>query len=158
MSLLLLSSEPEPFEYVIEPKLCPLPPKVKLHFRTTTSAKLLPTPAVHSREEPVKHVLEPAGTRTTGPPALCLPLDPLLAQLIIDPALVWVAERLVSVRYLLELFLGGLWVVLVFVRVVPDRLLLEGLLDLVLGGVTLQTQQLVVVLARLHRGGGKEDY
>ena len=87
-------------------------------------------------------------------------LETLLAELVVYPLLLRVAERLVCVRDLLELGFGALGVVLVLVRMVPDCQLLERLLDLVLAGVPFDAQRLIVVLAceRQRQQQGESDY
>ena len=73
-------------------------------------------------------------------------LQALLAMLIIYTLLVWVRECLVGICYILELLLGSIRVVLVLIRVELDGHLLEGLLDLILCGASLQAKHLIVVL------------
>lgn len=96
------------------------------------------------------HVLEVlVVAAATAALALLVLAHALFALLVVDAALVFVAERLVGVRDLLELVLGRLGVVLVAVGVVLDGEFLERLLDLLLRSVLLDTEQLVVVFARL---------
>lgn len=71
---------------------------------------------------------------------LRVPLQTLLAMLIVDPLLLGITECLVGVCDILELLLGALRIVLVLVRVKLDGQLLEGLLDLLIRRATLQTQ------------------
>ena len=73
-------------------------------------------------------------------------LQALLAMLIIYTLLVWVRECLVGICYILELLLGSIRVVLVLIRVELDGHLLEGFLDLILCGASLQAKHLIVVL------------
>jgi hypothetical protein len=62
-------------------------------------------------------------------------------MLIVNTLLVGVRECLIGICYVLELLLGSIGVVLVLVWVK-----LEGLLDLVLYGASLQAKHLIVVL------------
>lgn len=78
--------------------------------------------------------------------ALRVSLQALLAMLIVNTPLVGIRECLIGICYVLELLLGSIGVVLVLVWVELDGHLLEGLLDLVLCGASLQTKYLIVVL------------
>ena len=83
--------------------------------------------------------------------SLSMPLQTLLAMLIVHLLLLGVTERLVGVCDILELLLGALRIVLVLVRVKLDGKLLEGLLNLLICRTTLQTQLRIQV--RLLTGG-----
>ena len=73
-------------------------------------------------------------------------LQALLTMLIVNILLVGIRECLIGICYVLELLLGSIGVVLILVRVELDGHLLEGLLDLILCGTSLQAKHLVVVL------------
>ena len=106
-------------------------------------------------EELVEHVFMAEMLVTAWVLTLCLSLNTLFSVLIVDPALLGVRECLVGVGDFLELLLGLLGVVLVFVWVEPNGHLLEGLLDLILIGTTVQSQYLVIVL--LGRDQAEEE-
>jgi hypothetical protein len=93
---------------------------------------LLSAASTSAAEELVEHIFmtEVSMTRWIG--TLLLPLDPLLAMLIVYPFLFGVAKYLVGVCDRLEFLLGTVGVILVFVRMVLDRHLLESFLDLFL--------------------------
>lgn len=101
-------------------------------------------------KELIEHIFMTIVSMPRWIPSLLLPLDTLFTMLIIYPSLFGVAERLVRVRNRLELFLCAIRVVLVLVRMELYRHLFEGLLDLVLCGASLQTQDLVVVSLSQH--------
>ena len=106
---------------------------------------LSPTTASASPKELVEGVLlvEAAAIRVV---TLRVSLQALLTMLIVYPLLIGIRECLIGICYVLELLLGPIGVILVLVRVELDGHLLEGLLDLILCGVTLQAKHLVVVL------------
>ena len=106
---------------------------------------LSPTTASASPKELVEGVLlvEAAAVRVV---TLRVSLQALLTMLIVNPLLIGIRECLIGICYVLELLLGPIGVILVLVRVELDGHLLEGLLDLILCGVTLQAKYLVVVL------------
>jgi hypothetical protein len=74
--------------------------------------------------------------------ALALPLlEPFVAVLVVDFALVRVRERLVRLRYLDEFLVGGL-VAGVLVRVVSFREGAVGALDVAFGGFAVDPEEL----------------
>lgn len=75
-----------------------------------------------------------------------LPLDSLLAMLIIDLSLLGIRESLIGICNLLELCLRPLRVMLVLVWMKLNGHLLESLLNLLLTCSFLQPEQLIVVL------------
>ena len=77
--------------------------------------------------------------------ALLLSLDSFLSMLIVDLSLLRITESFIGVGNLLELHLSSLRVFFIFVRVVFNSLLLEGLLYFVLTGTLLHTKDLIVV-------------
>jgi len=83
-------------------------------------------------EELIEHIFMTEVSMTRGIPTLLLPLDSLLAVLVIDPFLFGIAKYLVGVGYRLEFLLGTIRVILVFVGVVLNRHFLETFLDLFL--------------------------
>ena len=106
---------------------------------------LSPATASASPEELVEDVLlvESTAVRIL---TLRVSLQALLAMLIVNTLLVGIRECLIGICYVLELLFGSIGVVLVLVRVELDGHLLEGLLDLILCGASLQAQHLIVVL------------
>ena len=106
---------------------------------------LSPATASASPEELVEDVLlvESTAVRIL---TLRVSLQALLAMLIVNTLLVRIRECLIGICYVLEFLFGSIGVVLVLVRVELDGHLLEGLLDLILCGTSLQAQHLVVVL------------
>jgi hypothetical protein len=122
-----------------------------------TSATLL---AKHVLEDVVHvHALSTEAT-TSEAGALLLPgcllllvlVETILAQLVVNTALLLVSEDLVGIRDLLELLLGRIGVVRVLVRVILDGLLFECLLKLLLSRVLLNAEQVVVVGALWRLG------
>ena len=77
--------------------------------------------------------------------ALLLSLDSFLSMLIVDLSLLRITECFIGVGNFLELHLSSLRVFFIFVRVVFNSLLLEGLLYFVLTGTLLHTEDLIVV-------------
>ena len=108
---------------------------------------LSPATASSASKELVEDVLLVEATAAARVLTLRVSLQALLAMLIVNTLLVGVRECLIGICYVLELLLGSIGVVLVLVWVELDGHLLKGLLDLVLGRVTLQAHQLVVILA-----------
>jgi hypothetical protein len=92
--------------------------------------------------EDVVHVLVAAATAS-------LPLDTLLAALVVELSLLRVGQYLVSIGNFLKLFLCFLGVLFVLVRMELDRQFLERFLNLTFFGVSVDAQGLVVVLALL---------
>ncbi len=97
---------------------------------------LTPTSSATS-EELIEHIFMTEVPMTRGISSLLLPLDSLLTMLIIHSSLFGITECLISISNGLELFLGAVRVILVFVRVELDRHLFERLFDLVLGCASL---------------------
>ena len=106
--------------------------------RATTEAA-----ALEELVEDVIHVLVAAATTAS------LPLDTLLAALVVELSLLRVRQNLVSIGNFLKLFLCFLWLLFVLVWMELDRQFLELLLDLTFFGVSLDAQGLIVVLALL---------
>ena len=95
--------------------------------------KVLLSPASPpAAEELVEHIFMTEVSMSRWISTLLLPLDPLLTVLVVHPFLFGVAKYLVSVCDRLEFLLGTVRVILVFVRVVLNRHLLESFLDLFL--------------------------
>jgi len=92
---------------------------------------LSPTSSAPS-EELIKHIFMTEVPMTGGISSLLLSLDTLLTMLIINSSLFGIAECLIGVCNGLELFLGTVRVVLVFVGVELYRHLFERLFYLVL--------------------------
>ena len=95
--------------------------------------KVLLSPAsTPAAEELIEHIFMTEVSMSRWIATLLLPLNPLLTVLIVDSFLFGVAKYLVGICDRLEFFLGTVRVILVFVRVVLNRHLLESFLDLFL--------------------------
>ena len=77
--------------------------------------------------------------------ALFVLADALCTLLVVDTSLVRVTEHIIGIRNLLEFLLGTFWIIGVLVRMVLDRLLLEGLFNVCLSSIPLQTHYFVIV-------------
>lgn len=86
---------------------------------------------------------------TSFPIALFVLFYFFLALLIVDPSLVLVLQRLVSIGDLLKLLFCTLWVVLILVWMVLHGKLLERLLDVCLRGVPSNTHNFIVIFATI---------
>lgn len=111
---------------------------------STSTASLLPSETLATAKEVCKdvievHIAEGVAASAAAAPLLAL-FEALFAILIVDLTLVAVGERLVSIRNLLELGFGALWVVKVLVGVVLDGELLKRFLDLVLSRVSFHAE------------------
>jgi len=100
---------------------------------TMLEMKVLLSPAsTPTAEELIEHIFMTEVSMSRWIATLLLPLDPLLTMLVVDPFLFGITKYLVGVCDRLEFLLGAVRVILVFVRVVLDRHLLESFLDLFL--------------------------
>ena len=118
--------------------------KVELEMLLATSRLSTTTSAKELREK----IFWIEATSTTLL-ALLLSLDSFLSMLIVDLSLLRITECFIGVGNLLELHLSSLRVFFIFVRVVFNSLLLEGLLYFVLTGTLLHTKDLIVVSVQI---------
>uniref|UniRef100_A0A7S3T1H2 Uncharacterized protein n=1 Tax=Strombidinopsis acuminata TaxID=141414 RepID=A0A7S3T1H2_9SPIT len=119
-------------------------PARQLVFATATAT------AEEVSEDVIKvHILEVLMAATSTATLLLVLAHAFFTSLVINAALIGIAERLVGVGNLLELLLGRVWVFQVPIGVILDGELLESFLDLLLGCVFLDAEQLVVIFALL---------
>jgi len=82
--------------------------------------------------------------------SLSMLLHTLFARLIIDSSLLRIREYLVGICNFLKLLFCLVGVISVFVWVILDGKLLECFFDLVVGSISLNSHDLVVVVCRIH--------
>mmetsp|Transcript_47943 Transcript_47943/g.63456 ORF Transcript_47943/g.63456 Transcript_47943/m.63456 type:complete len:456 (-) Transcript_47943:139-1506(-) len=121
-----------------------------LEVEVTTATTAATATAEEVSEDVIKvHILEVLMAATSTATLLLVLAHAFFTSLVINAALIGIAERLVGVGNLLELLLGRVWVFQVPIGVILDGELLESFLDLLLGRVFLDAEQLVVIFTFL---------
>jgi hypothetical protein len=146
--------------------ILPLGVELALAGKTAARAAETRSPAAHAAEERFEEVAELPRVRSLGAGAReleagvpvggrteILPLPPVGAELVVGCALLRVLQDLVGLARVLEL--GFRARLLVDVGVVGAREFAVGALDVVLAGISLDAEDLVIVLI-FHGDGGPE--